>query len=60
MKIGIYCHVIADILTKLLQKCSLSGPLSNLPFLLLPLNLIGYNGNQKANCVKKNPKLTPQ
>ena len=30
MKIGIYCYLIADILTKLFQKCSLSGPLPNM------------------------------
>ena len=34
MKIGIYCCLIADILTKVLQKCSLSGPLQNIPFVL--------------------------
>ena len=33
MKIGIYCYLIADILTKLLQKCPLSGPLQNISFL---------------------------
>ena len=33
MKIGIYCYLIADILTKLLQKCSLIGPLPNISFL---------------------------
>ena len=38
-KIGIYCYFIADILTKLLQNSSLSGPLPNLSFLLKPLNL---------------------
>ena len=27
MKIGIYCYLIEDILTKVVQKCSLSGPL---------------------------------
>ena len=32
MKIGIYCRLIADILTKVLQKCSLSVPLQNIPF----------------------------
>ena len=33
MKIGIYCYLIADILTKLLQKCSLSGLQPNISFL---------------------------
>ena len=52
MNIGIYCYLISDILTKLLQKCSFSGPLSNHTFLLLPLTLIGYHGNRKAKCAK--------
>ena len=29
VKIGIYCYLITDILTNVLQKCSLSGPLLN-------------------------------
>ena len=53
MNIGINCYLIADILTKLLQKCSLSGPLLNIPFLLYPLDFIGYHGNQKAKFAKK-------
>ena len=32
MKIGMYCYLIADILAKVLQKCSLGGPLQNIPF----------------------------
>ena len=32
MKLGIYCYLIADILTKVLQKCSLCGFLQNIPF----------------------------
>ena len=35
MKIGIYCGLIKDILTKVLQKCSLSGPLQNLPLFVV-------------------------
>ena len=46
---GIYYYLIADILTKLLQKCFLSVPVPYVTFLLSPLNLIGYHGNQKAN-----------
>ena len=34
MKIGIHYYLIADILTKVLQKYALSGPLQNIPFLL--------------------------
>ena len=34
MKIDIYCYLIADFMTKHLLKCSLSGPLPNLSFLL--------------------------
>ena len=30
MKIGIYCCLIVDILTKVSWKCSLSGPLQNI------------------------------
>ena len=47
MKIGFYCYLIADILTEVLQKYSLSGPLQNIPFMLLPLNLVGYHGTEK-------------
>ena len=32
MKTGIYCYLTVDILTKLLQKCFLNGPLPNIPF----------------------------
>ena len=32
LKIGLYCYLTADILTKVLQKCSLSSPLSNILF----------------------------
>ena len=53
MKIGIYCCLIADILTKILQKCSLSGPLQNIPFLLLPLNLATKRQNLQK-ILKKN------
>ena len=55
MKIGIFCYLIADILTKVLQKCSLRGPLQNIPF-LLSFNLAGYHGNQKAKFAKKKKK----
>ena len=32
MKTGIYCYLIADMLTEVLQKCSLSGPLRSMNF----------------------------
>ena len=53
MKTGIYCYLNADILTKPLQKSSWSDPLQNTPFLLKPLNLVGYYGHQKAKFVEK-------
>ena len=34
MKIGIYCYLIADIFTNILQKYSFSGSLQNISFLL--------------------------
>ena len=48
VKIRLYCYLIADILTRVLQNCSLTSPLLNLLFLLNPLNLIGCHGNTKA------------
>ena len=57
MKIGIYCYFIADILTKVFQKCLLSGPLPNIYFLSKTLNFIG---NQTAKFVKNIKKSTPQ
>ena len=45
-KNNIYYYLIADILTKVLQKCSLSGPLPNVSYFSNPLNLIGCHGNQ--------------
>ena len=32
VKVGLYFYLIADILTKVLQKCSLSSPLPNMNF----------------------------
>ena len=57
MKIGIYCCLIADILTKVLQKCSLSCPLQNIHFLFQPLNVVSYHGNQKVKFEKKYSKI---
>ena len=53
MKVGLYCYLIADILTNVLQRCSLSSPLPNIWILSKPLNLIGSHGNQKDKFAKK-------
>ena len=52
MKIGFYRYFIADILTKVLQKYSLSDPLQNIHFLLLPLNLVGYQWHGKNSRIR--------
>ena len=54
VKVGLYVYLTADILTKVLQKCSLSSPLPNIctGILSKPLNLIGCHGNQKAKFTK--------
>ena len=57
VKIGIYYCLTADILTKVLQKCSLGSPLPNLPILSKPLNLIGCHDNRKAKFAKKYSKI---
>ena len=46
--IGHYCYLTADILTRVLQKCSLSSPLPNILFLSKSLNLIGFHSNRKS------------
>ena len=50
VKIEIYCYHTqsADILTKVLQTCSLSSPLPNIWILSKPLNLIGCHGNRQV------------
>ena len=53
MKIGIYCYLRSDILTKVLEKCSLSSPLLYISFLPIPLNLTGCHGNRKTKFVEK-------
>ena len=58
VKIEIYCFLIADILTKVLQKCLLSGPHRNMYFLSKPLNLIDSHGNLKAKFIKHIQKST--
>ena len=52
VKVGLYCYLIADILTKVLQRCSLSSPLPNIWILSKPLNLIGCHGNRKDKFAK--------
>ena len=51
METGIYFCVTADILTKLLQKCSSSSLLTTMSKSLI---LIGGHGNQKAKFSKIN------
>ena len=54
MKIGIYCYLTADIVPKVLEKCSLNSPLPNISsFLSKPLNLIGCHRNRKVNFENK-------
>ena len=53
VKVGLYCYFIVDILTKVLQRCSLSSPLPNIWILSKPLNLLGYHANRKDKCAKK-------
>ena len=53
VEIGIYCYLTADILTKVLQKCFLSIPLSSIWILSKPLYLIGFYGNRKVKFLKK-------
>ena len=48
VEIGIYFCDTADILTKILQKCSWSSLLSTIRILSKSLNLIGGHGNRKA------------
>ena len=56
VKTGLYYYLTADILTKVLQKCSFSSPLTCISFFSNPLSLIGCHGDQKAklaNNIKK-------
>ena len=52
MKVGLHFYLTAAVLTKILQKCSLSSPLPNIWILSKPLNLIGRHGNQNAKFVE--------
>ena len=53
----IHCYLTADILTKFLQKCSVSSPLPNVWILSKPLYLIGCHGNRNAKSAKKYSKI---
>ena len=53
MDIGIYFCVTADILTKVLLKCSLSTPLSTICILSKSLILIGCHATKRLNFSKK-------
>ena len=50
VEIGIYCYLTTDILTKVLQKCSLSSPLLTIWMLFKSLYLVG---NRDAKFAKK-------
>ena len=57
VEIGIYCYLTTDILTKVLQKCSLSSPLPTIWILFKLLCLIGCHGNRNAKFAKKYSKI---
>ena len=57
VEIGIYCCLTADMLIKVLQKCSLSSLLPNIWILSKPLNLIGCHGNRNIKFAKKYSKI---
>ena len=53
VKIEIYCYLIADILTKVLQTCSWSSPLQTEWIFSKSLTLIGGHGNRNVKFSKK-------
>ena len=56
-QIGIYCYFTSDILTTVLQKCSLCNLLQKISYLSKPLNFIGCYGNLKAKFEKTYLKI---
>ena len=56
MKVCLHFYLTAAVLTKVLQKCSLSSPLPKIWILSKPLNLIGRHGNRNAKFVEKKSK----
>ena len=52
VEIGSYFCVTADVLTKVLQKCSWRSPLPTISILSKSLILIGGHGNRKAKFSK--------
>ena len=60
MKIGIYCCLIADILTKVLQKWSFSGLLQSIPFFCNLLIWLVTVVTKRQNLRKDIKKSTPQ
>ena len=58
MAVAIYCYLIEDILTKVLQECSLSSPLPNIYFFLKHHILIGCHGNRNTEFLKQYKKKT--
>ena len=50
--VGLDCYLTADILTKVLQRCSLSSLLPNIWILSKPLDLIGCHGYRKDKFAK--------
>ena len=57
MEIGIYCYLTTDILTKVLQKCSLSSPLPDIRILSKLLNLNCCRGNRNTKFSNKYSKI---
>ena len=53
VKIEIYCYLIADILTKVLQKCSWRSPLQTIWILSKSLILIDCHDNRNVKFLKK-------
>ena len=57
VKVGLYRYLTVDMLTKVLQKCSLNSPLPNICILFKLQNLIGCHGNRMAKFVEKKNHL---